>query len=261
MTKIFTKAPIFGLNILVVTIISGGLISLSANQAIAQNQKPKTLVELFTSQGCNSCPPANALLKKYIDREDVIALSLPVDYWDYLGWTDTFGKSQFSNRQRRYATKRGDGQVYTPQIVANGVTHAVGSRAYAVEGAIRKSYASVSRHQIPLDMKLDGNKLIVSATTPKTSPTEVPDTTASSPTLWLALTKKKVVTKVPRGENRGTKITYYNVVKHLKPVGKWNGKSLTIKLPDNHTMNWKSDGCIVFLQDGKAGPIFGAAEL
>jgi len=261
MTNFSAKAPIFGLSLLAMTIISGGLISLNPNQANAQNQKPKTLVELFTSQGCNSCPRANALLKKYVDREDVIAISLPVDYWDYLGWTDTFGKSQFSTRQRRYASRRGDGQVYTPQIVANGVTHAVGSRQNAIDRAIRKSYGTVSRHQIPLNVKLEDNRLTVSTTTPDLTPRERADTPPPTATVWLALTKKKVATKVPRGENRGTTITYYNVVRELKAVGKWNGKSLTIRLPKDHSMDRKSDGCIVFLQTGKAGPIIGAAEL
>lgn len=238
------------------TALLGGLaLYVATDQTRADSAKPKTLVELYTSQGCNSCPPANALLKKYIDRSDVIALSLPVDYWDYLGWKDTFGKSQFSNRQRRYALARRDGQVYTPQIVANGVTHAVGSRRYDVDNAINGSLPPIANKRIPLKIERDGKTLKI------TSPAPTPGTLKSNPTIWLALTTRKASVSVPRGENRGKVVTYYNVVRDLKAVGTWNGTPLTIKIPDNHDMKSPSSGCVVFLQDGRAGPILGAAEL
>ena len=241
--------------------IGGTLFALSANPTAAKPQKPKTLVELFTSQGCNSCPPANALLKKYNDRDDVIALSLPVDYWDYLGWPDTFGKKQFSNRQRRYASTRGDGQVYTPQVVANGVAHAVGSRPHAVNGAIKKSYGTVSHHQIPLSITKQGNTLTISSNTADKDSFLQTDKRKVKTTLWLAMTTKKVEVAVPRGENHGKIITYYNVVRDLKPVATWTGQPLTITLPKNVSMNEKTDGCVVFLQEGTVGPIIAAAEL
>jgi len=246
--------------VLLTAIIGGALNALNTTSTKADIQKPKSLIELFTSQGCNSCPPANALLKKYIARDDVIAISLPVDYWDYLGWPDTFGKAQFSKRQRHYALNRRDGQVYTPQIVANGVTHAVGSRPNAINDAIRKSYPTISRKQIPINLKLEGNKLTVYPVKTIPSPAHISDTKIKT-TVWLALTNKKVTIPVPRGENRGKTITYYNVVRELKSVGNWNGKPVTISLPENHGMADKSDGCVVFLQVGNAGPIIAAAEL
>src|ERR687884_289212 len=88
---------------------------------------PQAVVELFTSQGCSSCPPADAMLGELARRPDVIALSLPVDYWDYLGWKDTLAQPAFSARQRAYAGARGDRQVYTPQVIVNGATPCVGS--------------------------------------------------------------------------------------------------------------------------------------
>ena len=230
---------------------------MAIGESTAQTAKPKTLIELYTSQGCSSCPPANKLLKKYIDRDDVIALSLPVDYWDYLGWKDVYGKSQFSNRQRRYARVRKDGQVYTPQIVANGLEHAIGSRAHAVNNAIRKSAGSVHIKQIALELTHEGDTLTLrSLTGGEAAGGKLPKTT-----VWLALTKKKVSTSVTRGENRGKIITYYNVVRDLKQVGSWTGKPIKITLPKNHSMVTGTDGCVVFLQQGSGGPIIGAAEL
>ena len=95
---------------------------------VVEQKSAKLVLELFTSQGCSSCPPADKLLKSYVDRDDVVALSMPVDYWDYLGWKDTYAQSAFSERQRRYARTRGDNMVYTPQVVVSGLYHAVGSQ-------------------------------------------------------------------------------------------------------------------------------------
>ncbi len=236
-----------------VTALSGG--------AVAEPPKAKTLIELYTSQGCNSCPPANKLLKNYVNREDVIAISLPVDYWDYLGWKDTYGKSQFSNRQRRYARVRRDGQVYTPQIVANGLEHAVGSRPHAINNAIRKSRSAIQNKQIPLELKMkDGTLTLRSMQSDGASPGAI--ATGNPGTIvWLALTKKIAATQVPRGENRGKTVTYYNVVRELKQVGSWTGEPMQIKLPKNHDMNSGKTGCVVFLQLGRGGPVIGAAEL
>jgi hypothetical protein len=88
---------------------------------------PRAVVELYTSQGCSSCPPADALLKKLSADPSIIALSLPVDYWNYLGWKDTFGSSRNSDRQRNYARARGDGAIYTPQAIVNGEVHVNGA--------------------------------------------------------------------------------------------------------------------------------------
>jgi hypothetical protein len=105
--------------------VAGCLLSASAAAQTAVKSPP--VLELFTSQGCSSCPAADALFKAYAARRDIVALSMPVDYWDYLGWKDTLGSPKFSRRQRDYAKQRGDGQVYTPQVVVNGRTHVVGS--------------------------------------------------------------------------------------------------------------------------------------
>src|SRR5258707_6951060 len=98
--------------------------------------EPRAVMELFTSQGCSSCPPADKLLGELAEREDLLALSLPVDYWDYLGWKDTLASHDYSERQREYAQSRGDGDVYTPQAVINGSADVVGTDRTAIETAL-----------------------------------------------------------------------------------------------------------------------------
>jgi len=101
--------------------------------------EPTAVVELFTSQGCSSCPSADALLARLAGRDDVIALSLPVDYWDYLGWKDTLASPRFSERQRAYAHTRADGAIYTPQAVVNGLMHVNGADEGSIKRTIEKT--------------------------------------------------------------------------------------------------------------------------
>ena len=118
--------------------------AMASQNGTGKAQKMKAVIELFTSQGCSSCPPADKLLESYIKRKDVIALTMPVDYWDYLGWKDTLASPHYSARQRSYARSRGDRNVYTPQIVINGTTHAIGSDRQAINRLIKVTNARLS---------------------------------------------------------------------------------------------------------------------
>jgi hypothetical protein len=129
--------------------------------AAAQTTSAKVVLELFTSQGCSSCPPADALLESYTRRDDVIALSVPVDYWDRLGWKDTFASRQHTNRQQEYASARGDGQVYTPQVVVSGRIHVVGSSRPGIDGAIAAAKTALRDSHVPLSVHFDGDTLVV----------------------------------------------------------------------------------------------------
>src|SRR5689334_13931994 len=122
--------------------------------------EPKAVVELFTSQGCSSCPPADKLLGDLAKDPSVIALSMPIDYWDYLGWKDTLADSRFSARQRAYSRMRGDREVYTPQVVVNGSTHVIGSDRAGIESAIGKSDKGVM--SVPVTLSLAGKQINVS---------------------------------------------------------------------------------------------------
>lgn len=214
----------------------------------------KSVVELFTSQGCSSCPPADAYLGKLAKRDDVIALTFPVDYWDYLGWKDTLASPEFGARQRAYAKARRDGQVYTPQMVIDGKYHAVGSQAQVVRQTILKSRADKSA-RVAMKVWTEGDSLMI------TAGAAVAGMRVKPATLWLALIKESATVKIERGENRGETITYHKVVREITPVGQWNGEKVTIKLPKHHLKNRGADGCTVLLQQDTAGPVLAAVEM
>lgn len=222
---------------------------------VQAGDQQKAVVELFTSQGCSSCPPADALLGKLTKRDDVIALTLPVDYWDYLGWKDTLASPAYSARQRAYAKARKDGQVYTPQMVVDGTFHVVGSQASSVKQTILKSLALTKNRQVQMNVWTEGDTVII------TAGAAAPGMRVKSATVWLALVKGSETVEIERGENRGKTITYYNVVREMTPVGQWNGEKVTIKLPKQHLKNRGADGCTALLQQDAAGPVIAAAEM
>lgn len=222
---------------------------------VLAGDEAKAVVELYTSQGCSSCPPADELLGKLAERDDVVALTFPVDYWDYLGWKDTLASPAYSARQRAYARARRDGQVYTPQVVIDGAHHAVGSQAHAVKQTILKSMAATKNSRVPMKVWAEGDSIIITAGDAAEGMRVKPAT------VWLALVKASETVKIERGENRGETITYYNVVRELTPVGQWNGKKVTIKLPKHHLKNRGADSCTVLLQLDTAGPVIAAAEM
>ena len=220
-------------------------------------EQPKipNVLELFTSQSCSSCPPADKLLKRYIDDDSVIALSYSVDYWDYLDWKDTLASPKYSQRQRDYARRRGDHEVYTPQMVVNGIEHAVGSREWDVERAIRNSMKALKNKRVPLRLWFEGGAVYLAL------PDAPKGMTVKEAVVWVVLTKRKETVAVRAGENAGEVLSYYNVVRDLSVVGMWEGKAKTIKLPRHALMGKGIDGCTVLLQEGKSGPILGAAQM
>src|SRR3954454_24160771 len=123
---------------------------------------PRAVVELFTSQGCSSCPPADKILGDLSGDPSIIALSMPIDYWDYLGWKDTLADSRFSARQRAYSHMRGDRDVYTPQVIVNGAAHVIGSDRARIEGAIKDTGKTDNVMSLPVTMTLSGKLLNVS---------------------------------------------------------------------------------------------------
>jgi hypothetical protein len=235
-----------------------------ANSATAQEvgNKPapdgtriRAVLELFTSQGCSSCPAADALLGKYAAHKDVIALSLPVDYWDYLGWKDTLAKPKFAARQKYYAKARGDGRVYTPQMVVNGRTHVVGSAAESIDAAIESTAKDLEANRVPVTIRVDGKHLIVE------TGTAPPGASIHEATIWLAMVHRQYDIKIERGENRGKTIKYVNVVRELSPIGVWMGKPDTLEISRDAVAEPGNEMCVVLLQVGKAGPIVGAASV
>src|SRR6476659_9810490 len=131
---------------------------------------PRAVVELFTSQGCSSCPPADQVIGDLSNDPSIIALSMPIDYWDYLGWKDTLADSRFSARQRAYSRMRGDREVYTPQVVVNGSTHVIGSDRAGIESAIAKSAKSATVMSVPVSMSVTGGQINVSVAASRNGP-------------------------------------------------------------------------------------------
>lgn len=208
----------------------------------------KGVIELYTSQGCSSCPPADKLAEEYSKDPDLVVLTLPVTYWDYLGWKDTFAQKAFTNRQYAYAAKRGDRSVYTPQVVVNGYDHAVGSNARAINKLLKQNVLPVS-----IDISPAGDDVEISVE--QKSP-------ISSATLWMALFKKSATVSIGRGENRNRTITYTNVVKEMRPLGRWSGDAMTFKFAKPDLMSEEVNGFAVILQtksDRRPSKILGAA--
>jgi len=225
--------------------------ALSPVESLA-DPRPGAVIELFTSQGCSSCPPADALLQSYAERSDVVALSLPVDYWDYLGWKDTLASPKYTRRQRAYAKSFG-AQPYTPQVVVNGLTHVVGSHAGDIDRAIEKTKAQIGSSRVPLSLHTDGRTLTIDIGSAVSG-----DETAG--TLWLAAVRPRVDIDVRRGENRGRKLSYFNVVRELTPVGMWSGKAAKLELPHGETLR-NGERCAAWLQVEATGRIIAAAWL
>jgi hypothetical protein len=229
-----------------------GLVAFAAAPAFAADVKgqPKAVLELFTSQGCSSCPPADALLKKVDARPDIIALAYHVDYWDYIGWTDTFGAKANTDRQRAYAAAWGSNNIYTPQLVVNGRKDVVGSNSGAVQGAIDQASlgipVSLTSADGMLDVSIDGKP------------------GAAESGVWLVTYIDRADVTVERGENAGQKLGYTQVVTGRHILGMWDPQSgAHLKLPLDEVLTGPSNGAVILVQGEKGGlpgPIMGAAE-
>jgi hypothetical protein len=225
-----------------------GAVAMFARPALAVVKRP-VIVELFTSQGCSSCPPADAYFKELKDEPGVVALSYHVDYWDYLGWRDTLGSPEFSQRQYDYAESRGDKNVYTPQLIINGGKHFVGSQRARISGGIDAARSEDAAHWV--DMEMSDNRTDVSITIPTGKPMK-------EATLWLMAFTHSISIEIKKGENAGSTIEYHNVVRKMVPAGMWHGEAAKIVLPKGSVVPQGCKGWIALLQEGKVGRVIGA---
>jgi hypothetical protein len=204
--------------------------------------EPRAVVELFTSQGCSSCPAADHLLGELAADPTVIALSLPIDYWDYLGWKDTLADHRNTVRQKAYARTRGDGQVYTPQVVVNGALHVVGSDRAAIEQAIGKSDKGGAGPSVPVSLTASDGRVDVSVAGASDA--------RSAAEVWLCGLLHGVAVAIGRGENKGHTVTYHNVVRRWLKVGNWGGKAESWSVPLREVAGEGIDRVAVLLQNG-----------
>jgi hypothetical protein len=222
----------------------------------ADAAEPRAVVELFTSQGCSSCPPADRIIGELAKDPSVIALSMPIDYWDYLGWKDTLADARFSARQKAYSQARGDRDVYTPQVVVNGSAHLIGSDRAGIENAIGNTKKADGVMSVPVSMTIAGKQITVTVAASGNSPA------AAHGEIWICSVSKAIPISVGRGENRGRDLTYYNVVRNLLKVGDWNGSSGSWTVPLENISREGVDAAVVYVQDGsrdKPGAMLGAA--
>ena len=204
------------------------------------------VVELFTAQGCSSCPPADAMLGKLAARDDVIALSLHVDYWDWIGWSDTFASPAMSERQRAYAEAHGSSTLFTPQFVVDGDVSVAGANPRALERALAGHAAGPD----VLRVEAGGQGPVLHA-----------DTGGAPATLILVRFVPSEQVEVTSGENAGLAVTYYNVVRDWVRLADWDGRATTIPLPPGQA--GLSRAVLAQSTDGKAGsgPILGAVRV
>jgi hypothetical protein len=217
-------------------------------------ESPKAVVELFTSQGCSSCPPADRVLAELAREADVIALSLPVDYWDYLGWKDTLASPAFSARQRAYSNARGDRQVFTPQMIVNGKVSCVGSDRAQIGRSMARASAGSDRLPVRIDLAENGPMLTIDV-----GRAEPP----ASGEVWVLPVVKAREVSIGRGENRGRSVTYANVVRGMTRAGYWSGAPARLEVPLKKARYGEADSYVVLLQEGdpeKPGSILGAAK-
>lgn len=224
------------------------LVALAAVSATPVGAGPNmVVVELFTSQGCSSCPPADALLTKLAKRENVIALALHVDYWDYIGWKDNFGNPAYTARQKAYAQAARKRSIYTPQMIIGGTDHVVGHKPMDVIDLINAQ----NRKPTVVDLKVTrkGSKVQISA-----AMIGVPGKPMIVQLVRYAPTK---TVKITRGENAGRTIEYANIVTDWQKIGQWNGSA-----PLEMVADASGDApVVVIVQAAGPGQVLAAARL
>jgi hypothetical protein len=214
----------------------------SAAMLADASAQTRAVIELFTSQGCSSCPPADQLVGELARDPSIVAISMPIDYWDYLGWTDTLASPGNSARQRGYARSRGDREIYTPQAVVNGAIHVPGGDESAIEQAIAHSGRDPLTLSVPVKVLLAGDQLHV--------------TVAASPhagaggAVWMCPLASAVAVHVERGENRGQTLTYHNVVRRWVRLGDWNGEDRSFTVPLSDAVQDGADSVAILVQAG-----------
>lgn len=214
-----------------------------------EGQSP-VVVELFSSQGCPACPPANALLSKLAKQQGVFVLSWQVDYWDFLGWKDPFAKAAFTERQEKYNVSMGRRGIMTPEFIIQGQRYTFGASEQKVRGLIA-SLDQGRPHIVPvIDDKGDHYQITL------------PDQEAIKRALVsLLLIRRSYMVDIKGGDNAGNQVRYHNVVLEQQAVGSFQGKSTAFEVQKSKMPKLDYDGLAVMVQDDQVGPIYGVGTL
>ena len=218
----------------------------------AQAPSGMRVVELFTSQGCPRCPPADRLITDLAREPKTIALSYSVNTWDFAGWHDTLAEPVFTRRQHAYAAARGDRRIFTPQVIVDGVAVEAGADRPAIQRATDTLAGSADVMHVPLDLSETGGRLHIAVGA-------APAGGASASILILRVARQKTV-DIDRGANSGQSVTYTNAVRALQKIGEWTGEPKSFDLVE---LKAEDEGYVVLLQAGtqdKPGAILAAAK-
>ncbi|MGB7287783.1 MAG: DUF1223 domain-containing protein [Salaquimonas sp.] len=238
------------------TLLFSSALTMAGTASAVEFTKPKAVVELFTSQGCSSCPPADAALKQMNDNGEILGLALHVDYWDRLGWKDTFASPQNTERQRAYAIPLNVRAIYTPQAIINGRTHVTGSKKVEILNTAN-SYAKQGKGLV-IDINLTATTNAINVSIDQSE-------IAKHATLYAYYFNPASEVAIKRGENAGKKITYSNIVGTVETIGMVGdaGFDTEFSIADIRQKGYK--GCALILQaktaDGGPGPILGATVI
>jgi len=217
--------------------------------ASAADEKPLVVLELFTSQGCSNCPPADALIAELAERDDVLPLALHVDYWDYMGWADSFAKPEYTARQKGYARAAGHGSIYTPQIVIGGVDHVVGFKPMKVAGLLQ-AHAEAGP-TVSIEAEVVGNELRIICHNLETGASAV------RMNVDLVAFIPDATVEIRKGENAGETLTYANIVTSWKRLGSWTGEEdFVVMAPVPDAVHY----AVIVQQEGP-GPVLAAFRL
>ncbi|HEY5749530.1 MAG TPA: DUF1223 domain-containing protein [Chryseolinea sp.] len=213
---------------------------------VGENKRGFAVVELFTSEGCSSCPPADELVEKIqkSSQENVYILAFHVDYWDHQGWKDAFGDPEFTERQRQYADWLNLQTLYTPQVVVNGATEYVGSHSGPILGAIADGLEQASTKTLTLEGAVEGNKVNIRYQS---------DSDEKNSELVLALVQQSAQSSVKAGENSGRRLSHVQIVRRMVhvPLGVDRKKEIAMELPSDFTeKGWEIIGFVQHKTDG-----------
>lgn len=226
------------------------------NGVQSSQQTHPVVVELFTSQGCSSCPPADALIAELAGRKDIIALALHVDYWDYIGWKDVFAQPAFTDRQRGYARAAGHRTIYTPQIIVQGFDHVVGYKPMALADLLVRHHTRAVQAPVSLEAERQGDRLAISMAALRGASAALPTKIHVQVVRFTPLER----VEIHRGENAGKTVDYANIVTSWETVDIWNGRgsnAVSVTLPS-------SDPVAVIVQsdlNGGPGPVLAAVRV
>ncbi|MBB2749592.1 UNVERIFIED_ORG: hypothetical protein GGI57_000258 [Rhizobium aethiopicum] len=217
----------------------------------AEDGTPKGVVELFTAQGCSSCPPADAAFRKLVSQGDVIALAYHVDYWNYLGWADTLSSKENTERQYGYARTMGRSNVYTPQAIVNGRGHLAGADLNGINSKIDTYSSEGNGLTVPISASMRGDELEI----------KIGAGQGKANVVMVYFDKEKTI-EVEKGENSGKKLSYLHSVTNVETVGMWDGKATSLTLPASVLQRPQLEGCAILLQsasdNGDPAAILGA---